>query len=468
MRRLDDYIHFLLGIALMAVVALGMFDWGWLSLAFPALGILFAVTAEHMAATLSRDGSARVFLRRSALGLLAPFWIFAAVVVPVMWSLGWRTGADTDARSLDWSSGWLWVLPVFDPPASTEGLDWTVPLWFVRTCLWFMVLTPPLLWLFRRWPLRLMAIPVITTLLITVGIANFTDPAYDVVIRLCAFGCCWLLGFAHYDDKLRKISVARTVAGGTVLIALGLWLLNWKGEAYAAEDIYDVPLASMLYGLGAVWILLRLDPMRTGPARLPFLRGSLSFIGRRSITIYVWANFSIAMTPLVVERSPLAQYYGEDVRGRLLGYGAAWVLILTAAALVGWAEDLRTDRGHRLLARGRARAPQPASTPVLKFAVDIEPYPEPRRMADLEPSPEPNFVVDMGHRSTASACRVETERDRDEVSPLGRSDVALGRPAAVPHPRRPQPPTAEPAGSGSPYGATTGRSRSGTTPPRTT
>ena len=78
----------------------------------------------------------------------------------VMFAVGWTVEGDTyGAANLSWRNAWLWIFPLADPQASDLGADWALPLWYIRTYLWFLLISPALLWLFRRWPLRTMVVP---------------------------------------------------------------------------------------------------------------------------------------------------------------------------------------------------------------------------------------------------------------------------------------------------------------------
>ena len=252
----ETWLHVLVVVALVMGLAFAMLGWNWLPVAFPATGVLFAAGGAACAAGLDRADGAWAFLRQAGLRLLLPFWLFAAVVVPFMVDHGWRADADLGSAPLTWDTGWLWLLPLADPPVSTDGLEWTPGLSFARTFLWLVLLSPALVWLFRRWPLRLSAIPVVTLALVGTGLISLEGRAYDQVVPICLWSCCWLLGVAWTDRSVHRAPLVRTLAVGGALTAAGVWwavLLQQRAEG----DLYDSPLATLLFSTGAVLLLLR-------------------------------------------------------------------------------------------------------------------------------------------------------------------------------------------------------------------
>src|SRR4029079_19029037 len=57
-------------------------------------------------------------------------------------------------RALDWAPLPLWILPLRDPHESPAGVGLVDTLWYLRTYVWFLLLSPLLLRAFRRapWP----------------------------------------------------------------------------------------------------------------------------------------------------------------------------------------------------------------------------------------------------------------------------------------------------------------------------
>ena len=355
----DRYIDVLRAAALVRVVTFHALGWAWLPLLFPSMGVMFALAGALAAGSLDRAASIGAFYRKRLRRLLLPFWGFGAVMVGLMLALGWQVSFDDGSNSLTWRTAWFWILPLSDPPASSQGYEWTTPLWYIRTYLWFVLLSPALLWLFRRWPLRVGAVPVVTMLLVSSGLLILEGRTSEIVVELCTYAGCWLLGIAHHDGLVRRLLLGRTLTGGVALMAAGAWYASSYQEQYGATSIDNIPLANMLYCFGAVLLLLRLYPRLTWLERVRPLDAVVGLLNQRAMTVYLWGNVAIAMAPLVLDLAGLGSYDTADVLGTWVRYGTAWGLIFGIVLLCGWIEDVAAGREVRILPR-RLRGAGPA------------------------------------------------------------------------------------------------------------
>ena len=96
--------------------------------------------------------------------------------------------------------------PVFEPPSSAWGTAWTGSLWFVPAYLWLALISPPLLWCFRKWPLRTAAFPALGLALALSGIWSPSSLLGEVLLTFALFGGYWLIGFAYHDNRIQKMS----------------------------------------------------------------------------------------------------------------------------------------------------------------------------------------------------------------------------------------------------------------------
>ena len=364
----DRYIDSLRAVALVRVVTYHMFGWIWLPAVFPSMGIMFAMAGSLVAASLDRSSGNpwRVLAKRTR-RLLPPLWAFGIVLVPVMLWHGW-TVTEVAGIPLRWDTVWLWVLPLSDPPASAWGSDWVLPLWYIRTYLWFLLLSPAFLWLFRHWPKRVVAVPLATITLATLGVLTLSGPSGGVILSMSIFGACWLTGFAHHDGTLRRARRSVVVTGGLALLVAGLaWALAHP-DPVSGPDIDDVPLSDALYSLGFVLILLRFYPDFSWMARRPVLDKFVAMINARAMTIYLWSNVAIFCAyPLADAWSVTANWDNDSVGGRIQAYVITWVCIGVAIVAFGWVEDLAARRPVRVnpWPRGGAAVPGPARPAVV-------------------------------------------------------------------------------------------------------
>lgn len=362
---IDPYLRLLAGLSLVFVVSRAVLDLAWLPLLFPAVGVLFAVGGAVAASAADRAASGRAFLRRALTTFLLPFWLFAAAMVATMLTLGWQADRYGGAEPFTWSTMWLWLLPFSDPPASVQGSPWVLTALFVPACLWLTVATPALLWLFRRWPVRLLAVPVLSVLMLTTGIATLTGRARDVLLEACIYGCCWLVGFARHDGRLFQLPPLLALTAGAALLGAGLAYAVWSRDVHEAATIDDIPLAALLHSLGAVVLLLRV-PWRGDRLRSGRLGAVLFAVSARTMTAFLWTPAAAAAAVPALALSPLAEYHTDDAPGVLLQYATTWLLILVVVLLLGWAEDVGAGRRPTLLG---GRRPQRSATSERIFVV---------------------------------------------------------------------------------------------------
>lgn len=332
----ERYLDVYLSVALVCVMGAQLAGTAWRPVVVPAMGVLFAVAGSLMARSLEHGGGFDAVARQLR-RLLPPLWLLGAVVVPAMFWHGWtvRDGVDP----LRWNELVYWIVPVLDPPGSAWAADVTEPLWYVRAYLWFVVLSPVLMWAFRRWPVGTVLAPL--ALVVAIG-AGGLDPdalgaAAGGVRDFATFGACWLLGFADRTGALRRLPVSGAVAPAvSVAICAGLaWALTHRGTGLG--DLDGIPLA--LWSVAIVLLLLRWSPSADPVERLPGASRLVDFTAARAVTLYLWHSVAIA----------LAWAAGDELGVARLGPVAVLAAALTvlAAVLFGWVEVIAAGRPRR-------------------------------------------------------------------------------------------------------------------------
>ncbi len=323
----EAYLDTLRAAAIVRVVAYHAFPVAWLGYAFPAMGVMFGIGGSLIALSLDRSNGAPDHVLAARLRRLLPaFWALAAVLVPAMLWHGW-------ADRPHWAKLMLWLVPLASPPGTAWALPATEVLWYIVTYLWLVVLSPILLWAYRRWPLR--------TLLVPLGLVFVVGDA-GVVSDLATFGACWIAGFAHRDGALRRMAKPLLAALAAACVAAAVaWVVLFSPGGY---DLNELPPAQALYSLGFVLVVLRLSPRMRWRA----LDRMVSAINSRAVTIYLWHNLAIAACFTV----------GDAVGAWRLGQAGylavALALLLGPVLLLGWIEDV-SRLGFRH-GRGRAAA----------------------------------------------------------------------------------------------------------------
>src|SRR5215813_154115 len=107
----NRYVDLLRAAAIVRVVLYHTLGLAWLTVVFPAMGLMFSLGGSLMAGSLDRTGTAAVVRRMRR--ILPPVWLLAVTALVAI--------ALTGGMPLDWKV-LFWVLPVGDPPSNA----WTV------------------------------------------------------------------------------------------------------------------------------------------------------------------------------------------------------------------------------------------------------------------------------------------------------------------------------------------------------
>ncbi|MEU9948773.1 acyltransferase [Streptomyces sp. NPDC047939] len=365
----DRYLDLLRAVALVRVVVFHLFGWAWLTIVFPSMGVMFALAGSLMARSLARPAWSvvRSRLRR----LLPPMWAFLAVVVPMVFLLGWKPVRE---EGIWWflKLG-CYLLPVGTPPfpweSGSEGgfleTSWAEqamgPLWYIRAYLWFVLASPLLLKAFRRLPWVTLLAPVGLTAVIGTGLVTVPGTAGEGLIDFAVFGSCWILGFAHNDGLLRTVPRYLTVSMATFLMAFALW---WASGHLTEEgwNLDEIPLAQATWSLGFCVILLQYAPSwRQLPGRLAGWDGLVTLANNRAVTIYLWHNLLLMAGFLLIDQLWNVPWVGDhlgtyiDASGNALELIVIWPLIGLMILAVGWVEDVAAKRRPRLWPNGQSR-----------------------------------------------------------------------------------------------------------------
>ncbi|MCU1515811.1 MAG: hypothetical protein JWQ75_532 [Pseudarthrobacter sp.] len=364
----DRYLDTLRAVALARVVAYHSFSGAaWLTLVFPAIGVMFALAGSLMARSLSRPAGG--VLKSRARRLLLPLWAYAFTVLALLFVAGWKP----QEEDVSWLNIALWFVPVGDPPfpesVGTVGLltddTWGVQaaeiLWYIRTYFWFMLLSPLMLKAFRRLPWVTLLAPLGLLAALNLNIVVLPEWAISPVTDFATFGSCWILGFAHNDGLLRRMRLSTVTVYALALMALGFsWAATHAGEE--GWDLNGIPPAQALWSLGFCAVLLRLSPVwpaLPGPMRI--LDGAVTLMNNRAITIYLWHNVLIAAAVTLVdfgwENPTLSEAIPWLLESGWLLFILVWPLLGITIVCVGWVEDIAAGRTARLWPAGSGRPP---------------------------------------------------------------------------------------------------------------
>ncbi len=340
-RARDRWFDLLRVLAIVRVSVFHMFPFAVLELAFPSMGVMFALAGSLMAGSLAPSPAPRVVYGRVRRLLLA-FWVLAAIVVPVMFLEGW------DEQPPLWHLV-AWIVPFADPPSSGLGVQAAEVLWYLVTYLWLVALSPVLLWLYRRARRLTLVAPILLLAALTIRPVWPAPAIQEVGTDVLLYAACWILGFAHRDGSLRRVPSWLVTALALACVAGALSYAH-----LSSEPVQDLDVAYAVYQLGFVLVLLRWRPRLDWLTERPALGQWVSLLNSRAVTIYLWNNVAIALC------FPVGDVF-EAWRIGPTGYAlVALVLLGNAVLLFGWVEDLAARRPLRFLPWPGVRADQPA------------------------------------------------------------------------------------------------------------
>ena len=379
----NRYIDVLRSVALTRVVLFHLFGWAWLPLLFPSMGVMFAFAGSLMAGSLDRSTTgAGPVVRKRLRRLLPPLWAMGVIVVPIMIFAGW-TSATEDAQALG-PHVLAWILPVTTPRGSDLGAEWAVPLWYIRTYMWLMLISAGMLWLWRHWPRAMMVLPFVVLLLEAGQILSLDGEFADGVLSVATYAACWMIGFYHHDGRLHGYAVAKVFLVGILLILAGLgWSLVFRDPSQDPFNVSDIPMATALYNLGFTMILLRLPLTLQWVNRVPVLSHWVTLTNRRAMTIYLWGNTAIFVALWALERFNIVE--GDTITWPfgVLAFAATTAVLLVIILCLGWVEDIAARRRPEILPVRSSLRPSPSYVTVGAGTASTTPQTGPDALPDI-------------------------------------------------------------------------------------
>ena len=237
--------------------------------------------------------------------LLPALWGLGAVAVPVMLLQGWT---DAPASKLGWGELVWWLVPLHTPPGGGRwAWSFTVMLWYLVTYLWLVLLSPVLLMIYRRWPRLSLAVAIGVPVVVDLGILAPGGYLTDAIWNVSTYACCWLLGFAHQDGRLRRLTDRQFFAAATTLAVTGAGVVLWYGLHTGTFDLNHVPVGRSLWSAAFVLVVpaLRAEDGAGLRARR-WASTAVAVVNRRAVTIYLWHLPGGIVALLVVEQLGLS------------------------------------------------------------------------------------------------------------------------------------------------------------------
>ncbi|MEO8218730.1 MAG: serine hydrolase [Acidobacteriota bacterium] len=335
------FLDFVRMVAIIRVLAWHTYGFAWLSYLVASMPAMFFVAGSLMARSLGHAPPQKVLVARFR-RLLIPLWAFGAVAIAIM-VFHARVHSEM-GEPMQWSQVLWWIFPAWDPQGSEWGVTFWAVLWYLRCLTWLLLLSPLLLWLFRRISIALIALPL--------GLLAFFEfrlraghPVPWQIEDAALFSVFWLLGFA-YDARLLAALTTRVRLFATLVFAAAAagWVLTQDVPNMVVNASYP---AHLFVGLAWLFAALALErpivafAARERPARF------VTWVNDRIFTIYLWhAAGLFAMYEIL---------WAGDRPAWLRNAAALPIVLLTTFACMlafGWIEDFAARRELHLVPRG--------------------------------------------------------------------------------------------------------------------
>jgi len=346
----DGFIDALRAVALIRVVvwhAIGDPKISWIITTMP---LMFFVAGSLLASSLDR-AQPLVVLRRRLTRLLVPFWFFGALVLSVCAAVDVRSGSD--ATSLSLGQLWAWIVPLVNPTASAWEAGWaSSPLWYLRAYLWILLLSPALLWVWRR-----VSGVALTGAIATMGLAHIVSTAQSsgpgaaiwILGDLGIYGFFVMLGFAHRDGHFDRMEVREI--GEWLCIALAVTVLAWRFTS-SPDGVVNHSYPTLLaYGCAWLCAALLVRPFLSRAPQVPVVGPALYWMTRRAMSIYLWHSPAIVASYWLLSKAGI-----EATPAPILALTA--VLVVLASTATGWIEDIAGRRDPELVPLPNRTAPR--------------------------------------------------------------------------------------------------------------
>jgi peptidoglycan/LPS O-acetylase OafA/YrhL len=409
----SSYVDTLRALAIVRVYVHHTLWISWLTTLFPSMWVMFALAGLLTARSVDSRGG-RDTIRARFRRTLPPLWGLAVIVVPLMLIAGWASDSTSPLR---WHDLVYWIVPLANPPTSSWAGAFALGLWYLRAYLWFVLLSPMLLWAFRRWPIPTLATPLLVAMVLNLpAIPLPSDKIMDVISSTAIYGTAWMLGFAWHSGQLDRLTAR---ACGLIAAGLAAAGLAW-GLAFGSSDGWPFTnqMAEALWGTGFVLVLLRWHPSMEWLKRVPAVAKTVAYLNSRAVTIYVWH------LPVLLAGGTLLGMAGVStagMAGRFAALTLGVALLAVTVVATGWIEDLAARRRVALPSFRRFRIPRTAPAPAAAVSASAAPT-----LANAVPAQSRHLP--MGAPAFATPTHAASGLSAPALATAGSSPSAAARP----------------------------------------
>ncbi|MFZ4514819.1 MAG: serine hydrolase [Acidimicrobiia bacterium] len=356
----EQFLDAIRAIAIIRVVLWHTFGAAVITYFFSAVPAMFFVTGSLLAKSLANQAARRVLLDR-AKRLLIPLWAFTAGAYGVM--IVAAIALDTPDTRVPWHRIIVWLVPLSDPKGSTwEGGYLSAPLWYLRTLLWLLLLSPLLMKALRR-----SKVATFGTALTLVFALDFLGrwTAFVSVFRsvpelpwivgdLALYSVFFLLGFVHRQRGLDRITRKQWFGlAGISGIAGAVWCFTQPVPDGVVNNSHPAHLF-----IGFAWLALAFAgaPWVVAFSKLRVITPVIGWITQRTLTIYLWHSAGVVCAWALIR--PLRVPTELELPAVLF---VVTLCTLVFVALFGWIEDRAGGRRPRVWPLARRFSPPSAA-----------------------------------------------------------------------------------------------------------
>ena len=273
------YPDFLRASAIAKIVVFHFVGWQLLTY-IPSLGIMFALAGWFVANSL-KSNSGLVVIYHRLVRLLPTWWAFASVTLIAGFFYAKGEGIQLQTT-------FAWLFPYEKVTWNLDNSyaeDVIVVTWYISAYLTLVLLSPLLMYAYKKLSWVAIFVPVIVMVIYTqfssYELTVYGENWYQVLM----FSGCWMLGFAKADNSINN--VPRYVIWTTAIfcVACGIFL-TWDTQSLSSNSI-----ALSVMSFGVAFLLLSFNPNLTNMPH--WIKAVIRATNTYAVTIYLFHNILI-------------------------------------------------------------------------------------------------------------------------------------------------------------------------------
>lgn len=308
------YPDFLRASSIAKIVVFHFFGWELLTY-LPSLGIMFALAGWFVANSLNNNSGPTVIYHR-LIRLLPTWWAFA--LLTLIGGFFYAQGANIPLHpTFAWLFPYQRVTWELDNAYANDAI---VVTWYIAAYLSLVVLSPLLLYIYKKLSWVAIFAPVIAIAIYT-RFFPYQDTIFgENLYAMLTFGGCWMLGFAKADGSISNIPRYLVWTTAIVCCACGIFL------TYDAQSLSSDPVALSVMSFGIAFLLLSWNPdLSSLPSWIKIVTRT---INTYAVTIYLFHNILIDVA------EEIGGYVGAYNFGSQIGSWTCFAILIALIYIV--------------------------------------------------------------------------------------------------------------------------------------